>query len=355
MTPRTFKDLVPLLENVNRDINFSRIAKSDFPVRHRLIKKVNELNALNIEEIVIESIALGNTGIVLATTLRNTISQILERIKLIRELNPMADRGEPNPQAAFDRYQEEMLKKPIADFQLCYSLYKGHKKVAMIPEDAKQSLTGNARMVYERAVSEIDMRRQQYIKAKSHLLALLQQSVEFEKDLDAACRPQLRRIEIICNKIDRVIVKYYNHLPPMVTTITDGDSDNDKHGIDVNRWDMELFPIALVSDLFEVCSEVFDSTETQFHSSLNLHCKHEPIKIRPKQKIKACYLISKLYDILPVKHKAAWRDDILAHLDIQWSYYEKKYCHPRGDDASVSSKEYADEIDRIFKKHKKRA
>ena len=121
------------------------------------------------------------------------------------------------------------------------------------------------------------------------------------------------------------------------------------------QWEGELFPMILVSELYEICSDVFDSTETQFHSSLNLHGKHEPIKIRPKQKIKACYLISKLYEIVPAKHKAAWREDILAHLDIQWSYYEKKYCHPRGDDASVSSREYADEIDRIFKNHKKRA
>ena len=121
------------------------------------------------------------------------------------------------------------------------------------------------------------------------------------------------------------------------------------------QWKEELFPMILVSELYEICAEIFDDpTETQFHS-LNLHGKHEPIKIRPKQKIKACYLISKLYEIVPAKHKAAWREDILAHLDIQWSYYEKKYCHPRGDDASVSSREYADEIDRILKNHKKRA
>ena len=112
----------------------------------------------------------------------------------------------------------------------------------------------------------------------------------------------------------------------------------------------------LVSELYEVCEMIFEeSTETQFHSSLNLHGKHEPLKIKPKQKIKVCYLISKLYDIVPEKHKVAWREDILLHFGIDSSYYESKYSHPRGSDASRSSMAFADDVDEIIKNHKKRA
>lgn len=122
------------------------------------------------------------------------------------------------------------------------------------------------------------------------------------------------------------------------------------------QWEEELFPMILISELYEVCSDVFDNpTETQFHSSLNLHGKHEPLKIKPKQKIKVCYLISKLYDIVPEKHKVAWREDILTHFNIDASYYESKYSHPRGSDASRSSMAFADDVDEVMKNHKKRA
>ena len=79
------------------------------------------------------------------------------------------------------------------------------------------------------------------------------------------------------------------------------------------------------------------------------------LKIKPKQKIKVCYLISKLYDIVPEKHKVAWREDILLHFGIDSSYYESKYSHPRGSDASRSSMAFADDVDEIIKNHKKRA
>ena len=217
--------------------------------------------------------------------------------------------------------------------------------------------------------------REGWLEKKREFLKKLQESVEYDEFLLKPSFDVYHELRNVCRKIFIMVERYF---PPceiqlhpkcretfiQKMQVRNGSypapEQHVKHSQATTKscrqWEEELFPMILVSELYEICDEIFDDpTETQFHSSLNLHGKHEPLKIKPKQKIKVCYLISKLYDIVPEKHKVAWREDILLHFGIDSSYYESKYSHPRGSDASRSSMAFADDIDEIIKNHKKRA
>ena len=305
------------------------------------------------------------------------MAEIAARINDLRFVNPLVDRKEKSPEDAFDRFQREMMARPIQHLQCSFDLYNmvcGRLTAANEENDKAEKASTNKYFVKTLPVGliqRVDKHRKDYIKSKRILMKWIQHSIEFEENLEDMCTPQLRRTELTCSKISKVISRYFPPceiiIPKMPTQYEEERKNKGKQDPQASDnkteskrepkvWTEPLFPMILVSELYEVCEMIFEeSTETQFHSSLNLHGKHEPLKIKPKQKIKVCYLISKLYDIVPEKHKVAWREDILLHFGIDSSYYESKYSHPRGSDASRSSMAFADDVDEIFKNHKKRA
>lgn len=391
--PTTFRDVVPILDKLRQLIKGPQIAKKDICFRKEIVEQTELLSSLDIEAVTIETHALGQVGNVLADSVRNLCAEIVARLQTFWSVFYQLDhRKNQSARDDFDEYDIDCLFREISIFQNTFELYRG----SLIALNKVEMPSGNTMddINKELFLWHTDKHREMWLDAKRIFLKKLQKSIEFDEFLNKPAIPVYLQLRNICTTIYSTTERYFGPCeirltaklrdtfieyiqqpngsyagPPIVRKIpgkvvkpSDEDAKQSEEGQATQKdsgakreWDMELFPMILVSELYEICSDVFDSTETQFHSSLNLHGKHEPIKIRPKQKIKACYLISKLYEIVPAKHKAAWREDILAHLDIQWSYYEKKYCHPRGDDASVSSREYADEIDRIFKNHKKRA
>ncbi len=373
----TLKDIVPLLDVLNRDIKFSRVIKHDLYGRASMFKTLNELNAMDIESMVIETLNLGPAGNTIANTLRNLLAEIAARINDLRFVNPLVDRKEKSPEDAFDRFQREMMASPIQHLQCSFDLYNmvcGRLTAANEENDRAEKASTDKYFIKTLPVGliqRVDKHRKDYIKSKRILMKWIQHSIEFEENLEDMCTPQLRRAELTCSKISKVISRYFPPceiiIPKMPAQYEEERKNKGKHNQQSSGdktesrrkpkvWTEPLFPMFLVSELYEVCEMIFEeSTEIQFHSSLNLHGKHEPLKIKPKQKIKACYLISKLYDIVPEKHKVAWREDILLHFGIDSSYYESKYSHPRGSDASRSSMAFADDVDEIFKNHKKRA
>lgn len=390
--PTTLRDVAPHLDKLRHLIVMPQITKNDLDCRADIAEHLANISTFDIEAIAIETHALGQIGIVMADTVRNCCAEILSRLQTFwHDSYAVLDRQDRLKNDDFDDYEINHLFKEIESFELNLQLYRNCLMAVNklpLPKDCEID-----KYRQEIGMCLLEESREKWLKAKYGLTKALQKSTKFDEFLDKPKQRLYSSLREVCRKIFRTVELYFQPCeirltpklretfieyfqqpngsyagPPIIhrnpgkamksteeDAPTDGASKS-KETPEVKRdWNMELFPMILVSELYVVCSDVFDSTETQFHSSLNLHGKHEPIKIRPKQKIKACYLISKLYEIVPAKHRAAWRDDILAHLDIQWSYYEKKYCHPRGDDASLSSKEYADEIDRIFKNHKKRA
>lgn len=119
----TLKDIVPLLDVLNRDVKFSRVIKHDLYGRASMFKTLNELNAMDIESMVIETLNLGPAGTAIANTLRNLLAEIVARINDLRVVNPLVDRMEKSPEDAFDRFQREMMANPIQNLKCSFNLY----------------------------------------------------------------------------------------------------------------------------------------------------------------------------------------------------------------------------------------
>lgn len=372
--PMTFRDVVPVLEKLRQDIKYPQIAKSDLVCRKEIAENFKMLYSIDQESVVIETHALGEVGRILANTVRNLCAEIVCRIHTYYDTFRELDRKERSKRDDFDEYEIKHLLNEFELLKIDAQLYQGsliaRGKMPM-PPDCTMNDVNRELFAYH-----LDEHRERWLKRKRKFLVSLQRSIEFDDFLDEELPPLYSRLRDVCSKLFTNAERYF---PPceiklqnklrltfeqkvmhrggsFLTPLEDIKEQTTLNIQDNKCWKGELFPMILISELYEVCNDVFDNpTETQFHSSLNLHGKHEPIRVRPKQTIKACYLISKLYEIVPAKHKTAWREEILNHLGIEWSYYEKKYCHPRGSEASASSRAYADEVDAIFKKHKKRA
>lgn len=372
--PMTFRDVVPVLEKLRQDIKYPQIAKSDLVCRKEIAENFKMLYSIDQESVVIETHALGEVGRILADTVRNLCAEIVCRIHTYYDTFRELDRKERSKRDDFDEYEIKHLLNEFELLKIDAQLYQGsliaRGKMPM-PPDCTMNDVNRELFAYH-----LDEHRERWLKRKRKFLVSLQRSIEFDDFLDEELPPLYSRLRDLCSKLFTNAERYF---PPceiklqnklrltfeqkmmhrggsFLTPLEDIKEQTTLNIQDNKCWKGELFPMILISELYEVCNDVFDNpTETQFHSSLNLHGKHEPIRVRPKQTIKACYLVSKLYEIVPAKHKTAWREEILNHLGIEWSYYEKKYCHPRGSEASASSRAYADEVDAIFKKHKKRA
>lgn len=372
--PMTFRDVVPVLEKLRQDIKYPQIAKSDLVCRKEIAENFKMLYSIDQESVVIETHALGEVGRILADTVRNLCAEIVCRIHTYYDTFRELDRKERSKRDDFDEYEIKHLLNEFELLKIDAQLYQGSliaRGKMQMPPDCTMNDVNRELFAYH-----LDEHRERWLKRKRKFLVSLQRSIEFDDFLDEELPPLYSRLRDVCSKLFTNAERYF---PPceiklqnklrltfeqkmmhrggsFLTPLEDIKEQTTLNIQDNKCWKGELFPMILISELYEVCNDVFDNpTETQFHSSLNLHGKHEPIRVRPKQTIKACYLISKLYEIVPAKHKTAWREEILTHLGIEWSYYEKKYCHPRGSDASASSRAYADEVDEIFKKHKKRA
>ena len=372
--PMTFRDVVPVLEKLRQDIKYRQIAKSDLVCRKEIAENFKMLYSIDQEPVVIETHALGEVGKILADTVRNLCAEIVCRIHTYYDTFRELDRKERSKRDDFDEYEIKHLLNEFELLKIDAQLYQGsliaRGKMPMPPDCTMNDVN------HELFAYHLDEHRERWLKRKRKFLVSLQRSIEFDDFLDEELPPLYSRLRDVCSKLFTNAERYF---PPceiklqnklrltfeqkmmhrggsFLTPLEDIKKQTTLNIQDNKCWKGELFPMILISELYEVCNDVFDNpTETQFHSSLNLHDKHEPIRVRPKQTIKACYLVSKLYEIVPAKHKTAWREEILNHLGIEWSYYEKKYCHPHGSDASASSRAYADEVDAIFKKHKKRA
>lgn len=372
--PMTFRDVVPVLEKLRQDIKYPQIAKSDLVCRKEIAENFKMLYSIDQESVVIETHALGEVGRIFADTIRNLCAEIVCRIHTYYDTFRELDRKERSKRDDFDEYEIKHLLNEFELLKIDAQLYQGsliaRGKMPMPPDCTMNDVN------CELFAYHLDEHRERWLKRKRKFLVSLQRSIEFDDFLDEELPPLYSRLRDVCSKLFTNAERYF---PPceiklqnklrltfeqkmmhrggsFLAPLEDIKEQTTLNIQDNKCWKGELFPMILISELYEVCNDVFDNpTETQFHSSLNLHGKHEPIRVRPKQTIKACYLVSKLYEIVPAKHKTAWREEILNHLGIEWSYYEKKYCHPRGSDASASSRAYADEVDEIFKKHKKRA
>ena len=113
----------------------------------------------------------------------------------------------------------------------------------------------------------------------------------------------------------------------------------------------EYFSMKLLSLIHEVCEgEQFEEISApDFYANMNLHPCNCKLKIKPREKIRVCYLIFLMSEKLSKQDRDKWKDRILKLLDIDDSYYKSKYKEPVSDFPSDSNQNFAKEMEHIFR------
>ena len=113
----------------------------------------------------------------------------------------------------------------------------------------------------------------------------------------------------------------------------------------------EYFSMKLLSLIHEVCiGEQFEEISApDFYANMNLHPCNCKLKIKPREKIRVCYLIFLMSEKLSKQNRDKWKDGILKLLDIDDSYYKSKYKEPVSDFPSDSNQNFAKEMEHIFR------
>ena len=113
----------------------------------------------------------------------------------------------------------------------------------------------------------------------------------------------------------------------------------------------EYFSMKLLSLIHEICvGEQFEKISApDFYANMNLqHCDCK-LKIKPREKIRACYLIFLMGEKLSKQDKDEWKAGILELPGIDDSYYKSKYKEPVSDFPSDSNQKFAKEMEHIFR------
>ena len=113
----------------------------------------------------------------------------------------------------------------------------------------------------------------------------------------------------------------------------------------------EYFSMKLLSLIYEVCvGEQFeDIPAPDFYANMNLQPCNCKLKIKPREKIRVCYLIFLMGEKLSKQDRDKWKGGILELLGIDDSYYKSKYKEPVSDFPSDSNQKFAKEMEHIFR------
>ena len=113
----------------------------------------------------------------------------------------------------------------------------------------------------------------------------------------------------------------------------------------------EYFSMKLLSLIHEICvGEQFEKISApDFYANMNLqHCDCK-LKIKPREKIRACYLIFLMGEKLSKQDKDEWKAGILELPGIDDGYYKSKYKEPVSDFPSDSNQKFVKEMEHIFR------
>ena len=108
-------------------------------------------------------------------------------------------------------------------------------------------------------------------------------------------------------------------------------------------------PAFLIHEGFVQGEQFEDITAPDFYACMNLHPCQYVLKIKPREKIRVCYLISLMREQLSGQDKDKWKEAILKHLDIDENYYKSKYREPVSDLPSIPNQKFVKEMDGIFR------
>ena len=274
------------------------------------------------------------------TLILNSLKTEIEKSIQAYEIRPLSDRAiERACYQHMERYSQEIeaqldvtrsLSKPLNEANNRYDSIGYREHTA---EEEKQ-----AEKEYERCKAEYDREKAKLNKLYDQQKATRTEAFQYMKN----CCADIYRQS--CLFLD--ILKKY---------IPDGKQEN-KSSEPISQQEtteeqQEYFSMKLLSLIHEVCiGEQFEEISAlDFYANMNLHPCNCKLKIKPREKIRVCYLIFLMSEKLSKQDKDKWKDRILKLLDIDDSYYKSKYKEPVSDFPSDSNQNFAKEMEHIFR------
>lgn len=274
------------------------------------------------------------------TLILNSLKTEIEKSIQAYEIRPLSDRAiERACYQHMERYSQEIeaqldvtrsLSKPLNEANNRYDSIGYREHTA---EEEKQ-----AEKEYERCKAEYDREKAKLNKLYDQQKAARTEVFQYMKN----CCADIYRQS--CLFLD--ILKKY---------IPDGKQEN-KSSEPISQQEtteeqQEYFSMKLLSLIHEVCiGEQFEEISApDFYANMNLHPCNCKLKIKPREKIRVCYLIFLMSEKLSKQDRDKWKDRILKLLDIDDSYYKSKYKEPVSDFPSDSNQNFAKEMEHIFR------
>ena len=274
------------------------------------------------------------------TLILNSLKTEIEKSIQAYEIRPLSDRAiERACYQHMERYSQEIeaqldvtrsLSKPLNEANNRYDSIGYREHTA---EEEKQ-----AEKEYERCKAEYD-------REKARLNELY--------DLQKAARNEA--FQYMKNRCADIYRQSCLFLDILKKYIPDGKQEN-KSSEPISQQEtteeqQEYFSMKLLSLIHEVCEgEQFEEISApDFYANMNLHPCNCKLKIKPREKIRVCYLIFLMSEKLSKQDRDKWKDRILKLLDIDDSYYKSKYKEPVSDFPSDSNQNFAKEMEHIFR------
>ena len=269
----------------------------------------------------------------------NSLKIEIEKSIQAYEIRPLSDRAiERACYQHMERHSQEIeaqldvtrsLSKPLNEANNRYDSIGYREHTA---EEEKQ-----AEKEYERCKAEYDREKAKLNKLYDQQKAARTEAFQYMKN----CCADIYRQS--CLFLD--ILKKY---------IPDGkqeyEPDKPINQRETTEEQQEYFSMKLLSLIHEVCvGEQFEEISApDFYANMNLHPCNYKLKIKPREKIRVCYLIFLMSEKLSKQDRDKWKDRILKLLDIDDSYYKSKYKEPVSDFPSDSNQNFAQEMECIF-------
>ena len=274
------------------------------------------------------------------TLILNSLKTEIEKSIQAYETRPISDSAvERVCHQHLERYSLEIeaqldvtrsLSKPLNEANNRYDSIGYREHTA---EEEKQ-----AEKEYERCKAEYDRKKAKLNKLYDQQKATRTEAFQYMKN---CCSDIYRQSSLFLD-----ILKKY---------IPDG-KQQDEPGKPISQQEtteeqQEYFSMKLLLLIHEVCiGEQFEEISApDFYANMNLHPCNCKLKIKPREKIRVCYLIFLMSEKLSKQDRDKWKDRILKLLDIDDSYYKSKYKEPVSDFPSDSNQNFAKEMEHIFR------
>ncbi len=121
--------------------------------------------------------------------------------------------------------------------------------------------------------------------------------------------------------------------------------------LNATMMEMDIIDITTCTFLWMACNDKqFEyMSGTDFMCFLNLKELEHPVKVRSKEKLRVCYIISKLeMSIQPFQRARGWAIEVLKTCNISYAYYEKHRSDYVGIGQTLENIDFIKTIDKAF-------